>query len=101
MISSLLFALPAPARAPEKSLYSFLSVSVSYAACGEVTERPMVLAWKAGVVKATGGSNPPLSAIRGFEAERALTRCQKSGQDGRVSECRGGYAGSAVMALTK
>ena len=34
-----------------------------YAARGEVTERPMVLAWKAGVVNATGGSNPPLSAI--------------------------------------
>ena len=47
---------------PEKSLYSFRMLSVSYPACGEVTERPMVLAWKAGVVKATGGSNPPLSA---------------------------------------
>ena len=30
---------------------------------GEVTERPMVLAWKAGVVNATRGSNPRLSAI--------------------------------------
>ena len=47
----------------EKSLYRFWFVSVWYAACGEVTERPMVLAWKAGVVKATRGSNPRLSAI--------------------------------------
>ena len=65
----------------EKSLYSFRMLSVSYPACGEVTERPMVLAWKAGVVKATRGSNPRLSArikitdlpLGGFEAERALT----------------------------
>jgi hypothetical protein len=29
---------------------------------GEVTERPKVHDWKSCVVKATGGSNPPLSA---------------------------------------
>jgi hypothetical protein len=47
----------------EKALYSFQSVSVRSAVRGEVTERPMVLAWKAGVVNATRGSNPRLSAI--------------------------------------
>ena len=55
-------AMRQPAAA-EKSLYSFRVVSVRFAARGEVTERPMVLAWKAGVVKATRGSNPRLSAI--------------------------------------
>ena len=47
----------------EKSLYSAMFDSVCSGIRGEVTERPMVLAWKAGVVNATGGSNPPLSAI--------------------------------------
>jgi hypothetical protein len=47
----------------EKYLYTLILVGVSSLFRGEVTERPMVLAWKAGVVKATGGSNPPLSAI--------------------------------------
>jgi hypothetical protein len=56
----LLLSLKKPWKNP---LYSFRPVGVMYAARGEVTERPMVLAWKAGVVNATGGSNPPLSAI--------------------------------------
>ncbi len=47
----------------EKALYSFQSVGVEFPVRGEVTERPMVLAWKAGVVHATRGSNPRLSAI--------------------------------------
>ena len=47
----------------EKALYTFQSVGVVSAIRGEVTERPMVLAWKAGVVHATRGSNPRLSAI--------------------------------------
>ena len=54
--------MPLPA-AIEKHLYSFVGISVRSRIRGEVTERPMVLAWKAGVVKATRGSNPRLSAI--------------------------------------
>lgn len=63
----------------EKSLYRKALFSVLFLFCGEVTERPKVLAWKAGVLQGTGGSNPPLSASftyfkhsQGFEAERTL-----------------------------
>ena len=39
---------------------------------GEVTERPKVHDWKSCVVQATGGSNPPLSAMpRAQKARRA------------------------------
>jgi hypothetical protein len=38
---------------------------------------------------------------KGIEAERALTECQKSGQDVRVSESREADAGAGVMLVTK
>ena len=47
----------------EKTLYRKAFFSVFFLFCGEVTERPKVLAWKAGVLQGTEGSNPSLSAI--------------------------------------
>src|SRR6056297_1587853 len=61
------------------------------------------------LIPAFAGSNPAAPAIKirsspvfpGFEAEQALTECQNSGQDGRVSERRGADAGARLMRVTK
>ncbi len=48
---------------PLKSPLQDTPCCVSCSICGEVTERPKVLAWKAGVPQGTEGSNPSFSAI--------------------------------------
>ncbi len=60
--AGLVFPSPTPRHVYKKSLQITL-FGVVCPICGEVTERPKVHDWKSCVLKGTGGSNPPLSAI--------------------------------------